>query len=294
LLGGGVVVYALLWKQVDTRSFSSHNDGDLRARLLEDRVQYLETKLNAYLAFTSDPFLSAKLPATCNERMNIQDLACRKGTRCVLDNANVCLDNFPHVSGKAGDGVSVKEAGGSALRGSANAGKTKEGPPCVVYDFGVREDPHYGFAFTKPPFNCQVVGFDPSPISVKWWKKNQEKIRRDHPTYDFREYGAGGEDGLLELKEYDWGQVSILRYPTSVVNINNCTSDGCRYKKYDQKGFHIPVKTLKSAMAELGHRRVDLLKLVCGPKLAPRAGFSRALYFSNGAANFLPWNPLNS
>jgi hypothetical protein len=131
-----------------------------------------------------------------------------------------------------------------------------------MYDFGIRADPWYGLAFAKAPFNCQVVGFDPSPISIEWWKKEEQTIRQDHPRYEFKEYGAGGVDGPLELMEYDWDQVSILRYPSLVVDIKNCTSGACRYHRYNQKSFTIPVRTLKSVMAELGHSRIDLLKVV--------------------------------
>jgi hypothetical protein len=91
----------------------------------------------------------------------------------------------------------------------------------------------------------------------------KKKIHLDHPEYKFFPVGAGGVDGPLVLREYNWGQVSIIQYPTRVVDTNNCTEDGaCRYKFYSQNSFTIPVKTLKTIMTELGHNYINLLKLV--------------------------------
>jgi hypothetical protein len=37
------------------------------------------------------------------------------------------------------------------------------------------QSPEYGLAFAKAPFDCQVVGFDASPVSLKWWEKKRTK-----------------------------------------------------------------------------------------------------------------------
>lgn len=225
---------------------------------LQDRIRYLETKLNAFLAFTSDPFLSTKSPAQCKNRKYIKDLACVGNEHCALDNQMICLDNFPNLDKSALSSIR------GLVSGSQNTAAAAENQQqeCIVYDFGIRESPEYGLAFAKAPFHCNVVGFDPSPISVEWWKRNQQSIRKDHPKYDFMGVGAGGVDGPLELHEYDWGQVSILQYPQRVIDTNNCTSAGCRYKHFNQKTFTIPVKTLSTIMNELGHQHLTLLKLV--------------------------------
>jgi hypothetical protein len=221
---------------------------------LEDRIRYLETKLNAYLAFTSDPFLSNKHPAICNNARQIKDLACVGNKKCALDNQMICLDTFPNLDNSLLSSLKVVQQQDAVARNQIQE--------CIVYDFGIRESPEYGLAFSKAPFDCHVVGFDPSPISIEWWEKNEKSIRENHPKYDFMGVGAGGVDGPLELHEYDWGQVSILQYPRRVIDTNNCTSSGCKYKFYNQKSFTIPVKTLKTIMAELGHKHLTLLKLV--------------------------------
>jgi hypothetical protein len=223
---------------------------------LEERVRYLETKLNSYLAFASDPFLGTKSSAKCNNEKYIKDIACPTNPGCALDDQVVCLDSFPHV-----EVVNEQLLRGVDQNDGAASSAQQEG--CVVYDFGIRESPEYGLVFSQAPFNCEVTGFDPSPISIEWWKKNQQTILQDHPKYNFMAVGAGGVDGPLALREYDWGQVSILEYPQRVVDPTNCTHDGaCRYKFYNQKSFTIPVKTLQTIMTELGHSYITLLKLV--------------------------------
>jgi FkbM family methyltransferase len=236
-------------------------------RKLEERIQYLETKLDSYLAYTSDPYLRLQNKAKCSQQRKIKDLACTKEEQsqrgaCDVDNQSVCLDNFkPYIIGE----FKKKES-------SSNSPNNR----CVVYDFGIRESPQYGLAFVKSPFNCDVVGFDPSPISVKWWANNKSKIQSQyngndtgngsdgtHGTYTFQQVGAGGTDGDLTLREYDWDQVSIIEFPQRVVNPNDCNKAGmCKYHFHNKQATHkIPVTTLSSIMSKLKHERVTLLKL---------------------------------
>jgi len=210
---------------------------------LVDRVQYLETKLNAYLAFTSDPFLANKAPAKCTKSVMIKEIACKEDENCAVDDQLVCLDTFPVIGGTPSK--------------ISNSKKN-----CVVYDFGIRESPEYGLAFAKTPFDCQVVGFDPSPVSVEWWKKEKDNILAKYPGYTFQAVGAAGHDGMLELREYDWGQVSIIEFPTRVVDVTRCQGQNCKYTFHEKQGsFNIPVKTLATVMKELGHHRINLLKV---------------------------------
>jgi FkbM family methyltransferase len=221
---------------------------DDRQSLLEDRISFLEQKLNSYLAFSSDPFLAQKTPAQCKEQKVIKDLGCPDKTLpCELDDQVVCMDDF-------------KEPPTSVVAATKASGT----PPCLVYDFGIRKSPEFGLAFSGQPFNCEVVGFDPSPISERWWKDQGSAITQKYPTYKFLPVGAGGQDGDTRLLQYDWGQVSIIEFPTHIVDVTNCTDGACRYIKHQpQKEFHIPVKTLPTLVKELGHtnRRITVLKL---------------------------------
>jgi len=107
------------------------------------------------------------------------------------------------------------------------------------------------------PLRCcvvcyQVHAFDPSPVSVAWWKSYQvnptsKTKKRDArasalrnntwpdlpptfvscpsvryqsnaielralPNYHFHGYGAGGKDGTVALYDYNWGQVRVHSY----------------------------------------------------------------------------------
>ena len=251
LLVAALLAYLSLMNQIHTK-LSSSPYGDSPAasvsassdiQQLQDRIHYLETKVDSYLAYAKDPFLSMKTTAKCQNRILIKDIACPQNKEtCELDNQAICLDDFPYVVG-----------------GDNDAAEKKKKKNCVVYDFGIRESPEYGLAFTH---QCDVVGFDPSPISIKWWKNKRASIQKEHPTYDFLGVGAGGIDGEIELREYDWGQVSIIEFPRRVTNTSDCTYGACKYKFYDvQKSFPIPVRTLQTVMKQLKHDRVHLLKL---------------------------------
>ncbi len=204
---------------------------------LKDRIRVLETKINNYMAFHKDPFLSQRTPAKCETTMAIKDIACPNDQNCAVDNAVLCMDDLAF---QPGDDQRQKNN-------------------CVVYDFGIRESPEFGLAFAK---QCDVVGFDPSPISVEWWNKEQKNILATHPRYRFSPVGAGGKDGNVVLREYDWGQVSIIEFPYRVINTTDCNNGHCKFSFHQkQKEFSIPVKTLKTVMKEHNHKRVSLLKL---------------------------------
>ena len=195
---------------------------------LKDRVQMLETKLNTYLGYNSDPFLWIQVPAACKNSTALEEY-CIPARSCDIG-MYVCLDDFPYND-------------------------------CTVYDFGIREQPDFGVVLSKPPFNCKVYAFDPSPITQKWFETNAEL--KQNPNYHLFHYGGGGADELITLREYDWDQVSIYSYPKWVVaNPRNCTESRCRFQKFAPQRLHqVPVRSVGSIMAELGHDRVDVLKL---------------------------------
>ena len=138
-----------------------------------------------------------------------------------------------------------------------------------MYDFGIRDMPTFGATLAKT-FGCEVHAFDPSPVSIEWWDGPKANELRELPNYHFHPYGAGGIDGDLELKEYDWGQVSIIRYPSFTVDCEGYDpllkgqGKGCKLLATGtQKSFKLPVKTLPTIIKELGHegRTIDILKV---------------------------------
>jgi hypothetical protein len=69
-------------------------------------------------------------------------------------------------------------------------------------------------------------------------------------------------DGNVDLFDYEWGQVSIVQMPSRYVQCDH-SKKSCETKDFEghDKKFSLPVKTLKTIMKELGHDRVDILKL---------------------------------
>ena len=270
----------------------THKDGTELS--LEERLRYLELKTNAHFnlyvllspitvyyvmvslsicllcygssllilanAFNSGshPFFGSKVTeGKCKKHTDLRQLGCIAGVQnyrpefpstdgrnCPgLFDHNVCLDHLPEP----------------------NTNKLND---CLVYDFGIRAQPEFGQTMAKA-FGCEVHAFDPSPISKEWWEggKNGGLSAELHAleNYHFHPYGAGGFDGDLQLNEYDWGQVSIVKYPNFKVDCTNSTGGNCKIidESYKQKTFKLPVKTLPTIMKELGHeeRTIDILKL---------------------------------
>ena len=79
------------------------------------------------------------------------------------------------------------------------------GERCLVYDFGIRQEPHFGVVLAEQ-HGCEVHAFDPSAVALKGWargkarKKGYEWVTRgvDAPSYSFHEFGAGGFDGDVQ------------------------------------------------------------------------------------------------
>eukprot|EP00462_Mataza_sp_D1_P021677 CAMPEP_0175132808 /NCGR_PEP_ID=MMETSP0087-20121206/7276_1 /TAXON_ID=136419 /ORGANISM="Unknown Unknown, Strain D1" /LENGTH=406 /DNA_ID=CAMNT_0016415195 /DNA_START=72 /DNA_END=1292 /DNA_ORIENTATION=+ len=141
-------------------------------------------------------------------------------------------------------------------------GMNLPGDECIVYDMGIRRQPDFGREMALK-YGCTVHAFDPSPVSTEdqsWIKEN----KLDIPNYIFHEYGAGGVDGDLELFEYNWQQVSPIRYPMYVTQPcgNGTLTDENKFTiKWETKKFVLPVKTLPTIMKELGHSHITFLKL---------------------------------
>jgi FkbM family methyltransferase len=204
----------------------------------EKRLALLESKLDAYLAYNSDPFLSTQIRSHCTNQTTLEEY-CRDIHTSIFNNEkdchsshSLCLDHFP--------------------------------PPqnCIVYDFGIREEPDFGVILSNSPFqHCEVFAFDPSPITQKWYQDNQQKLP---PNYHLTtEYGAGNQDEVITLREYNWDQVTIYSYPQRVLDATNCTPSGqCRYKKFTPQRKHkLPVRSIESIMREYKHSHIDILKL---------------------------------
>ena len=64
--------------------------------------------------------------------------------------------------------------------------------PCVIYDFGVRQQPQFGLHFATEFPQCEVHAFDPSPVSTAFMSGDDELAVKlqNLPNYHFHPYGA--------------------------------------------------------------------------------------------------------
>lgn len=198
---------------------------------VKDRLSFVETQVNSYLSFGNDPFIGMKVQNDVCQKSTILSEYCTGDYKDCVDQ-KICLDHFPPTD-----------------------------EPCIIYDFGIRQEPEFGQILSQAPFNCKVFAFDPSPITQKWYATNKEL--RNNPNYRLFHYGAGGADETVTLYEYNWDQVTILKYPDLVVDPTNCDeNDACKYKRFTVQAEHsLPVRSLPSIMAELGHKKVTIVKL---------------------------------
>ena len=200
----------------------------------QQRIRIMELKLNAFINWSKDPTFA-----------NVPNSHCENQSRLI--------EFDPQHSGWYGHMVCLDSFSSPAT----------DGKPCLVYDFGIREQPHFGQIMALH-FGCEVHAFDPSPVSVDWFKLLPEgHILKRAANYHFHPYGAGGTDGVVRLYEYNWGQVSNIVYPQTLGCSQHRDGVHCNRTKVTQKSFTLPVKTLATIRAELGHldRSIDVMKV---------------------------------
>lgn len=111
----------------------------------------------------------------------------------------------------------------------------------IVYSFGVGEDVTFDLAIIER-FGCNVWAFDPTPRSAQWVAK------QNFPSaLHFMKIGISDQDG--EAAFFPPSDPSHVSYSNRAV-----TSQG-------GKPISAPVKQLHTLMKELGHRKIDVLKL---------------------------------
>uniref|UniRef100_A0A7S1X159 Methyltransferase domain-containing protein n=1 Tax=Tetraselmis chuii TaxID=63592 RepID=A0A7S1X159_9CHLO len=156
---------------------------NLRELTLEERLRYLELKVNAALSWGQDPYYGFRVTTNCANASALDEYGCKEGKGgCPgLYDHRICLDGWSHPP---------------------------DGRSCLIYDFGIRQQPEFGYVMATV-FGCEVHGFDPSPITNSQWIRTSGLL--ELPNYHFHSYGVGGVDGEMTLANYDWDQVSIVR-----------------------------------------------------------------------------------
>ena len=115
----------------------------------------------------------------------------------------------------------------------------------IIYSLGVGEDVDFDKDLIKQ-FGVTVHAFDPTPNSIEWLKATDVS-----ENFEFHPHGIATLDGELKLypRVNRRGRKSKVMY--TLVNEGNAQDDAVT----------INVKTLPTVMSELGHQRVDLLKM---------------------------------
>jgi FkbM family methyltransferase len=134
----------------------------------------------------------------------------------------------------------VKERFGSDYGGweIALEGVTKQS---VVYSFGVGEDASFDTALIER-FGLVVHAFDPTPRAIEWVRR--EKLPEN---FVFHDYGLADFDGHAQFNPPENPE-----HVSHTILARNRAKDGA---------IEVSVKRLKTTMEELGHQRIDILKM---------------------------------
>ncbi|MEP4809048.1 MAG: FkbM family methyltransferase [Luteolibacter sp.] len=115
------------------------------------------------------------------------------------------------------------------------------GKGSVVYSFGIGEDASFDLGLIAAAA-CTVHGFDPTPKSLGWVEKNVHEER-----FVMHPWALGSEDGTLTL----WMPDNPDHVSASLVSASGRSKGS----------FDAECKSLESVMKELGHERVDVMKM---------------------------------
>lgn len=115
------------------------------------------------------------------------------------------------------------------------------GRDSVCYLAGLGEDASFDLGLIER-FDCTVHAFDPVPEAARYAKTVSAREAR----FDFRPIGLWSSDGVVRF--YDNAEPAFVS--RSATNMHKTGT----YREAQ-------VRTISSLMEELGHRRIDLLKL---------------------------------
>jgi FkbM family methyltransferase len=111
----------------------------------------------------------------------------------------------------------------------------------TCYCVGVGEDITFDLALIER-FGCQVFAFDPTPRAIAHVRKHAREV----PNFHFHDLGVWEKDAELKF----FAPRNAAHVSHSVVNLQHTTDF-----------FTARCKRLSTIMRELGHAKIDLLKL---------------------------------
>jgi FkbM family methyltransferase len=112
----------------------------------------------------------------------------------------------------------------------------------VVYSFGIGEDISFDRAIMDN-HHCQVFGFDPTPKSVNWVKKQPTPAQ-----FQFYPFGLDAQSGFVDF----YLPLNHDHVSGSIVDHQNLDA---------LNKVRVEVKSLADVMQQLGHHHLDLLKM---------------------------------
>lgn len=115
------------------------------------------------------------------------------------------------------------------------------GADSIVYSVGLGEDISFDLELIER-VGAQVHGFDPTPRSIAWVKEQTLP-----PQFTLHEIGLGAKDGELSFNP-----------PENPEHISHTLLDR---PKTSGNSIKVPIRKLSTVMEELGHTRLDVLKL---------------------------------
>jgi len=110
----------------------------------------------------------------------------------------------------------------------------------IVYAFGIGENISFDLAMINQ-FGCKVHAFDPTPKSLDWLSQ-----QKTPPEFLKHEYGIASFDGTVTFNA-----------PSNPEHVSHSLIE----RDYDAESIEVPVKKLTTIMEELGHRKIDVLKM---------------------------------
>lgn len=116
-------------------------------------------------------------------------------------------------------------------------------PQAVVYSFGLGEDISFDKIMIEK-YGSRVYGFDPTPKAIAFVEKNKVD------GFEFIPVGLSDHDGAL-----------TFYLPQNPNHVSCTTYNRWGYDEAVIKPIDVPVKKFSTIVHELGHSRVDVLKI---------------------------------
>ncbi len=111
----------------------------------------------------------------------------------------------------------------------------------IIYSFGAGEDISFDLGMIGK-FGTKVFVFDPTPKSIAWIKAQELPA-----LLKFYEYGIAGYDGTAKF------------FPPG--NPAHVSHSVVEKKDSSREAIEVPVRRLQTIMQELGHSKIDILKM---------------------------------